>query len=163
MNMRHASSAQLSQASSLVLEPMQEGDLAQVLAIETIVYPHPWTRGNFLDSLASGYEAWVAREPTFQLAGYFLAMQVVDEVHLLNISVRADLQGRGYGRMLLDRVAALARANGMTSILLEVRPSNKRALSVYERYGFVRIGLRRGYYPAAANTREDAIVMRFCL
>ncbi|QAU36047.1 ribosomal-protein-alanine N-acetyltransferase [Janthinobacterium sp. 17J80-10] len=142
---------------------MQEGDLEQVLSIENIVYPYPWTRGNFLDSLASGYLSWVAREPTFRLAGYFLAMQVVDEMHLLNISVRADLQGHGLGRMLLDRVSTLARANGMTSILLEVRPSNLRALSVYERYGFVRIGLRRGYYPAAGNTREDAIVMRFCL
>lgn len=147
----------------LGLEPMQEADLEQVLAIENSVYPHPWTRGNFLDSLASGYEAWVAREPTFQLAGYFLAMPVVDEIHLLNISVRADLQGQGLGRKLLERVATLARAQGMTSILLEVRPSNLRALSVYERYGFVRIGLRRAYYPASGGTREDAIVMRFCL
>lgn len=147
----------------LGLERMQDADLEQVLAIENSVYPHPWSRGNFLDSLASGYEAWVAREPTFQLAGYFLAMQVVDEMHLLNISVRADLQGQGLGRKLLERVASLARAQGMTSILLEVRPSNLRALSVYERYGFVRIGLRRAYYPASGGTREDAIVMRFCL
>ena len=163
MNLTQSSGAQLFHGAPFVLEPMQQGDIEQVLAIESIVYPHPWTRGNFLDSLASGYEAWVARETNFRLVGYFLAMQVVDEMHLLNISIRADLQGRGFGRMLLDRVAALARANGMTSILLEVRPSNLRALSVYERYGFVRIGLRRGYYPAASNMREDAIVMRLCL
>jgi len=142
---------------------MEEADLEQVLVIENSVYPHPWTRGNFLDSLASGYAAWVLREPTFRLAAYFLAMPVVDEMHLLNISVRADLQGHGLGRMLLDRVAALARGQAMTSILLEVRPSNRRALVVYERYGFVRIGLRKAYYPAAGNTREDAIVMRLCL
>ncbi len=133
------------------------------MEIENSVYPHPWTRGNFLDSLSSGYEAWVAREQDFRLAGYFLAMPVVDEMHLLNISVRADLQGQGLGRMLLDRVAGLAREQGMSSILLEVRPSNQRALSVYERYGFVRIGLRRAYYPAANNAREDAIVMRLSL
>ena len=148
---------------ALILEAMQAADIEQVMAIENSVYPHPWTRGNFVDSLASGYEARVAREPTFQLAGYFLAMPVVDEMHLLNISVRADLQGHGLGRMLLDRVAELARRQGMDSILLEVRPSNRRALSVYERYGFVRIGLRKAYYPAGGNSREDAIVMRFCL
>ncbi|RJG04246.1 ribosomal-protein-alanine N-acetyltransferase [Noviherbaspirillum sedimenti] len=142
---------------------MQDADIEQVLAIENSVYPHPWSRGNFLDSLASGYEAWVVREPTFKLAGYFLAMPVVDEMHLLNISVRADLQGQGLGRRLLDRVGALARGQGMTSILLEVRPSNQRALAVYERYGYVRIGLRKAYYPATGGAREDAIVMRLCL
>lgn len=163
MNAAPATGGAPAPASPLILEPMQEGDLEQVLEIENVVYPYPWTRGNFLDSLASGYAAWVARESTFRLAGYFLAMQVVDEMHLLNISVRAELQRTGLGRLLLDRVVALARTGGMTSILLEVRPSNLRALSVYERYGFVRIGLRRGYYPAAAHGREDAIVMRLCL
>lgn len=148
---------------ALVIQAMQEADLEQVMAIENSVYPYPWTRGNFTDSLASGYEAWVAREPNFRLAGYFLAMPVVDEMHLLNISVRADLQGKGLGLLLLDRVAGMSREQGMTSILLEVRPSNRRALSVYERYGFVRIGLRKAYYPAGGQTREDAIVMRFCL
>lgn len=148
---------------TLILEAMQTADVEQVMAIENSVYPHPWTRGNFMDSLASGYEAWVAREPNFQLAGYFLAMSVVDELHLLNISVRGDLQGQGLGLMLLDRVTQLARELGMASILLEVRPSNRRALAVYERYGFVRIGLRKAYYPAVGQTREDAIVMRLCL
>lgn len=144
----------------LSFEPMQLEDIEHVMVIENSVYPYPWTRGNFLDSLYSGYQAWVLREPSFQLAGYFLAMAVVDELHLLNISVRRDLQGQGIGRKLLDRVVSLARKEKMGSILLEVRPSNDRALDVYERYGFLQIGKRKGYYPAANNTREDAIVMR---
>jgi ribosomal-protein-alanine N-acetyltransferase len=148
---------------ALIIEAMQTADVEQVMAIENSVYPHPWTRGNFVDSLANGYEAWVAREPTFRLAGYFLAMPVVDEMHLLNISVRADLQGKGLGRMLLDRVVRISREQNMASILLEVRPSNQRALTVYEQYGFVRIGLRKAYYPAAGQTREDAIVMRLSI
>lgn len=163
MSLAHPAGGQPLKLQSLILEAMQAADIEQVMAIENSVYPHPWTRGNFVDSLASGYEAWVAREPTFRLAGYFLAMPVVDEMHLLNISVRADLQGHGLGRMLLDRVVELARRQDMDSILLEVRPSNRRALSVYERYGFVRIGLRKAYYPAGGNGREDAIVMRLCL
>lgn len=147
--------------SSLSFAPMQVQDLPDVIAIENDVYPHPWTRGNFLDSLYSGYQAWTLREPSGALAGYFLLMLAVDEAHLLNISVRRDLQGHGAGRMQLDKVLGVARENGMTSVLLEVRPSNLRALAVYQRYGFVQIGRRKGYYPAEGNVREDAIVMRF--
>jgi [ribosomal protein S18]-alanine N-acetyltransferase len=147
--------------SSLHFMPMQVNDLPEVLEIENDIYPYPWTRGNFLDSLYSGYETWTLREPSGVLVGYFLLMLAVDEVHLLNISVRHDLHGRGIGRMQLDKVASLAREHGMQSVLLEVRPSNQRALAVYQRYGFVQIGQRKDYYPAQNNTREDAIVMRF--
>ncbi len=149
--------------SSLHFAKMQVNDIVDVLTIENDVYPHPWTRGNFLDSLYSGYQTWVLRDESGALVGYFLLMLAVDEAHLLNISVRRDLHGRGVGRMLLDKVVSLAKENGMTSILLEVRPSNQRALAVYQRYGFEQIGRRKGYYPAAANTREDAIVMRLSL
>lgn len=149
--------------SSLQFARMQVGDLPEVVAIENDVYPHPWTRGNFLDSLYSGYEAWTLREPSGTLAGYFLVMLAVDEAHLLNISVRRDLHGKGVGHMQLDKVVDVAKEKGMTSILLEVRPSNERALAVYNRYGFERIGVRKAYYPASNNTREDAIVMRFHL
>lgn len=149
--------------SSLHFAPMQVSDLPEVLAIENDVYPYPWTRGNFLDSMYSGYEIWTLREPAGELAGYFLLMLAVDEAHLLNISVRRDLHGKGVGRLQLDKAAEIAREKGMTSVLLEVRPSNQRALAIYERYGFERIGRRKGYYPAAGNTREDAIVMRFSL
>lgn len=151
----------LADASELRFAPMQVGDLPEVMNIENSVYPHPWTRGNFLDSLYSGYQAWTVREQSGPLAGYFLLMLAVDEAHLLNISVRRDLHGHGVGRLQLDKVIAIAKENGMTSVLLEVRPSNVRALAVYERYGFAKIGVRKGYYPADGNMREDAIVMRF--
>ena len=95
--------------------------------------------------------------------GVQMLMLVMDEGHLLNISVRADVHGRGFGRALLDRVVSMARELGLTSILLEVRPSNTRALSMYVQYGFMSIGRRKAYYPAPENTREDAIVMRLSL
>jgi [ribosomal protein S18]-alanine N-acetyltransferase len=163
MSAIHKVAAQSPALSSLQFARMQVGDLPEVLAIENDVYPHPWTRGNFLDSLYSGYEAWTLREPSGVLTGYFLVMLAVDEAHLLNISVRRDLHGIGVGRMQLDKVAALSKEKDMTSILLEVRPTNVRALAVYKQYGFEQIGVRKGYYPAGDNTREDAIVMRFHL
>lgn len=146
--------------SAMQLAKMQADDLREVQDIENDVYPHPWSTGNFLDSLHNGYETWVVRDSTNALVGYFLVMLMVEEAHLLNITVRRDWQGQGVGRMLLDKVVAIAREKGMTSVLLEVRPSNARALAMYERYGFSQIGRRKGYYPAADNTREDAIVMR---
>lgn len=143
--------------------PMQRADVDDVFALEQSVYPHPWTLGNFKDSLASGYNAWVLRDDDHKLVGYFLLMPAVDEAHLLNVAVAAGRQGEGIGRYLLDKVCAVARGLGMESLLLEVRPSNTRALKVYEHYGFVQIGRRKGYYPAHNNEREDAIVMRLML
>jgi ribosomal-protein-alanine N-acetyltransferase len=145
---------------SLRFVRMQAADLAEVLAIEYAVYPFPWTNGNFLDSLNSGYETWVLRDASRNLVGYFLMMPAVDEAHLLNITVHADLHGQGIGRKMLGHVVKLAQEKGLASVLLEVRPSNRRALAIYTRYGFQRIGVRKNYYPAVHNTREDAIVMR---
>lgn len=147
----------------LVYEPMQVDDLADVVAVEESVYPHPWTRTNFADSLKNGYQAWVLRNPARELLGYFLVMGVVDEAHLLNVAVAAPWQGQGLGRFLLNQSVACARGLGMESMLLEVRPSNMRALQIYRRYGFAEIGRRKGYYPAANGMREDAIVMRIAL
>jgi len=147
----------------LLYEPMQESDLDEVVAVERAVYPHPWTRANFADSLSQGYQAWVLRAQDRELLGYFLIMAIVDEAHLLNVAVSAPWQGQGLGRFLLNQSVALARGLGMESMLLEVRPSNFRALKSYQRYGFNEIGRRKGYYPAANQTREDAIVMRYTL
>ncbi|MGV7211356.1 ribosomal protein S18-alanine N-acetyltransferase [Oxalobacteraceae bacterium A2-2] len=144
-------------------EPMRESDLAEVFEVEQAVYPHPWTLANFADSLASGYQAWVLRDTDAQLMGYFLLMTAVDEAHLLNVAVAAGRQGQGLGRALLNQAVACARGLGMASVLLEVRPSNTRALNIYQRYGFQTIGRRKAYYPAANGLREDAIVMRFTL
>lgn len=145
---------------SMQFRRMTEQDIVEVVAIEERVYPHPWSRGNFLDSIRSDYPAWVLRDGQGVLLGYFLLMLAVDEVHLLNIAVRGDMHGRGLGRYQLQKVVALAQQHAMSSVLLEVRPSNLRALAVYARYGFVRIGVRKNYYPAGSGAREDAIVMR---
>ena len=149
--------------SMLRFERMSASDLDEVIKIENDVYPFPWTRRVFEGSLAEGYDCWVARDQMNVLVGYFVLMKVVDEVHLLTIAVHGDLQGRGIGRSLMDYLIALAREMKMASMLLEVRPSNTRALEIYQRCGFVEIGRRKNYYFAAHNTREDALVMRLPL
>jgi len=142
---------------------MQMDELDEVMLIENKIYPHPWTRGNFLDSLRSGYQSLTVRDAAGRLLGYFLVMEAVDEAHLLNISVASEEQGRGLGHLLLHYAVEMARQHRMQMMLLEVRVSNLRALHVYQRYGFAEIGRRKNYYPVDISTREDAIVMSLSL
>ena len=142
---------------------MTVADVDAVMAIEAAVYSFPWSRGNFIDSLAAGYLAEVLDEPGGGVLAYFVAMPGVDEAHLLNLTVAPEMQGRGHGSALLDAVCAHGRARGMGALWLEVRESNERARTLYRRRGFAEVGRRRGYYPAPAGRREDAIVMRLAL
>jgi len=137
--------------------PMLASDLDEVLAIEYRVYPFPWGRGNFADSINSGYSCWVSRVAG-ELVGYFVVMLAVDEAHLLNIAIAEKRQGMGYGARLLRQAMQVAQAAGGSLMLLEVRPSNEQALTLYRHFGFKQIGVRRGYYPAASG-REDALVL----
>jgi ribosomal-protein-alanine N-acetyltransferase len=136
---------------------MTEADLDAVAAAEARIHPFPWTRGNFADSLAAGHGAWLARAEG-RMIGYAIMMQVLDEAHLLNISVLPELQRTGRGSALLIRLFDLGRMQAATRMLLEVRPGNISGRAFYQRHGFEEIGRRRDYYPAHEG-REDAIVM----
>lgn len=149
--------------STLALDfvPMQAGDLDWVAARDGELYPFPWSAQNFADSMAVGYSCWTLFEGA-ERAGYAVMMMVLDEAHILNISVCGTRQGRGLGRRLLDHLGAVARAAGGRQMFLEVRPSNQAALALYAKAGFETIGRRKGYYPAPGG-REDALVMRLPL
>ena len=140
------------------LEPMTPEWLDAICAVEQRAYTHPWTRGNFTDSLAVGYHCQML-VAGHELLGYFVAMKGVDEVHLLNITVAPEHQRQGWAPLMLAALNGWARAQGALWLWLEVRASNERAIDVYARNGFRRVGVRKGYYPAFDNKREDAIVM----
>jgi ribosomal-protein-alanine N-acetyltransferase len=144
--------------AGLNFAPMQDDDLGWVALQDARLYPFPWSAGNFSDSMRSGYGCWTMRDGT-EKVGYAVLMMVLDEAHILNISVLADRQRQGLGRRLLDHLAEVARQAGARQMFLEVRPSNTAALALYARAGFETIGRRKGYYPAAVG-REDALVMR---
>ncbi len=140
------------------LEVLHEDMLNDVVRIEQRAYSHPWTRGNFADSLKSGYHLralWSGQA----LLGYFVAMQGVQEVHLLNITVAPEFQSQGLAVLMLDALRLWAQTQQAECIWLEVRKSNARAIQVYTRYGYSRVGERKNYYPAHAGQREDAVVM----
>ena len=148
-------SAVLRYAPQLVA--MRERDLAEVLAIENSIYSHPWTRGNFADSLRAGYQCWTLRSGEGLLA-YFVLMVAAGEGHLLNLSVSAVHQRRGHGGNLLTEAMRLARSGGALHLFLEVRPTNAGAKALYDRFGFRQVAVRPSYYPAHGG-REDALVL----
>lgn len=157
------------------LETLNASHLDRVLAVEQVAYSHPWTRGNFLDSIHVGYHCQCLIGPapaggTLEVAtpseagtadtliGYFVAMKGVDEVHLLNITVAPAFQRQGWASLMLAALTGWARAQQAHWLWLEVRVSNTRAQEVYEHQGFRRVGVRKAYYPST-HGREDAIVM----
>lgn len=146
-----------------ILLPMSALHLDAVLAIEASAYAFPWSRGNFVDSLAAGYDARVLYGDDGQILGYFVAMAGVEEMHLLNITVAPRDWHHGHGRDMLDALVALCRERGAKQLWLEVRESNQRARAIYRRRGFAEQGRRKGYYPDAHGRREDAVVMSLAI
>ncbi len=136
---------------------MEQRDLDIVTAIETEVHAHPWSRGNFADSLAAGYHCWVV-ERSREVVGYGVITTAVGEAHLLNLSVALAWQRQGIGSELTGFFIKLARDYGAGKIFLEVRPSNVAARALYAQRGFAEIGRRRDYYPSNGG-REDAVIM----
>ena len=143
--------------------PMAHADIDAVLALEVQAYPYPWTRGNFIDSLAAGYTTELRLDSQDSLLGYVVALPGFQEMHLLNLTVAPTVQRTGHGLALLQRLLAIARARADEALWLEVRPSNEAALSLYQRLGFAQVGRRRAYYPADGQQREDALVLRLGL
>ena len=145
------------------LVPMRAVHLDDVMAIERRAYEVPWTHGNFVDALAAGYLAERLLDERGALLGYFVAMEGVDEMHLLNLTVAPERHGCGHARALLDALVARCRATRAARLWLEVRAGNARARALYLRYGLAEVGCRRGYYPtpggALPSGREDAVVM----
>jgi [ribosomal protein S18]-alanine N-acetyltransferase len=143
---------------SLSLDRMRPEDLDEVLGIERASFSMPWSRGAFLYEMQQNRVArcWVAREATGRVAGYLCLWEVADEVHITNVAVRPELRRRGIARSLLGSVLDDARGRRFKIVVLEVRPSNQHAVSLYESFGFRVVGRRRGYY---YDTGEDALVM----
>ena len=143
---------------SLSLDRMRPEDLDEVLVIERASFSMPWSRGAFLYEMQQNRVArcWVVRDQTGRVGGYLCLWEVADEVHITNVAVRPDLRRRGIARSLLGSVLDDARGRRFKMVVLEVRPSNHHAVSLYESFGFRVVGRRRGYY---YDTGEDALVM----
>lgn len=143
------------------IRPMKRTDLKAVFAIEKAVYEFPWSEAVFKDCLNVGYSCWVC-ENVRDVVGYGIVSVVAGESHIMNICVSPTVQKKGYGRKMLEKLIEVARARNANTMLLEVRPSNLAAISLYEKMGFNQIGTRKDYYPAR-DGREDALMLALAL
>ncbi|MBY6034118.1 ribosomal protein S18-alanine N-acetyltransferase [Marinobacter daepoensis] len=156
MTVHRSSSGSFEQRARV--RPLERTDLLSVMELERLGHSHPWTQATFLDCFKPNYRLFGVEDERGELIGYAVIAYLVDEAHLLNICVSPNAQGRGLGRWLLRHLTAVALADQMVQMILEVRVSNVVANALYLSEGFSEIGLRRGYYPDG-NSREDARVM----
>ncbi|MGE0080388.1 MAG: ribosomal protein S18-alanine N-acetyltransferase [Thiohalomonadaceae bacterium] len=144
-----------------LIRPMREEDVAAIIAVEERAYYSPWTETIFRDCLRVGYSCWVLEREAVIL-GYGVLSAAVGEAHLLNLCVAPEHQGQGHGRRLLTHFIDVARGHRAEAMFLEVRPSNRAAIALYESTGFNQVGSRRDYYPAPKG-REDALIFALAL
>ena len=152
-------------SATVVVRRAERRDLPQIVAIERLSFSDPWTEQSFVEALALDrmrmLVAEEAGEPSRggapELVGYVLALVVGDEAELADLAVAPRARRRGIGQMLLDRIVAELRGDGVRSLYLEVRESNVAARTLYLAHSFVAVGRRRGYYRHPA---EDALLLK---
>ncbi len=147
----------------MLIRAMCEKDIDVILLIEKASHRLPWTYNNFYTSLTAQYPCWCIDDILHSPQAYCVLMPTIDDVHILNLTVSSTYRRKGYARCLLDAARQFALQEGILSLLLEVRPSNEAALALYQKYGFVQIGRRRGYYIQPNGASEDALVMQYRL
>ncbi|MDI6849011.1 MAG: ribosomal protein S18-alanine N-acetyltransferase [Candidatus Saccharicenans sp.] len=142
---------------------MREDDLPEVLAIEKLCFPNPWSRETFLGEIqnrAISFPLVLVHREQKRIAGYVIFWQIGDEAQINNVAVHPDFQGQGLGELAMRYVLHRLKENGVHFVSLEVRVSNQRALALYRKLGFSILGVRKEYY---SRPVEDAYVMGLVL
>jgi len=143
-------------AIAVEIRPLGLTDLTAIDSIEQRAYRTPWSRSMFASELAKSSSVCLGAYDGERLIGYVVNSRYVDAWHIMNVAVDPDYQRRGIATRLLERLFELTRDDQRRGYTLEVRISNSEAISLYEKLGFIRQGVRRGYY---TDNREDALIM----
>ena len=142
---------------SFSLRRLELADLDGIEKIERVSYPTPWSRSMFAGELAKQSSVSIAAvTPGGQLVGYLVLSRYVDAWHVMNVAVDPEYRRLGIASAMLGHLFEVTRDDAERGYTLEVRVSNLAAIALYERFGFVRRGVRRGYY---TDNREDAVIM----
>jgi ribosomal-protein-alanine N-acetyltransferase len=140
----------------LKFRPMSPADVEEVMHLETSVYQFPWTERIFSDCIRVGYDCWLALQDDIIVAHAVVSI-AAGEGHILNLAVTGEYQGKGIGKQFIQFLLGIAASKQAEIMMLEVRPSNVRAINCYNSAGFNEIGCRKDYYPAP-NGKEDALL-----
>ncbi len=139
------------------LIPMNPSHVAQVAALERVCFTDPWSEASVAGELDNELSLWLVAVEGETVLGYVGSQTVLDSTDILNVAVSPDHRGCGIGRALLTELEQRLRQQGVTEVLLEVRPSNAPAIALYTSLGFIQVGRRPNYY---LNPREDALILK---
>ena len=142
--------------NELLIRPMEELDLPQAAAIEKEAITPPWSEQAFRESLGLEHTILLAAIQDGQVAGYCVCYQSFEEGEITNVAVKKELRGQGIAGKLLEKLGSYGRERGLERYILEVRAGNEPAIHLYERSGFTRVGIRKGFYEQPV---EDAVIM----
>lgn len=139
-----------------LLRPMQKDDLDQVMRIEVVAFPTPWSRQSYEGELVNKFASYFIIEDERRIKAYAGIWCVFEDAHITNVAVDPEYRRQGLGREIMEALIARAREKGAERIYLEVRPSNLAAINLYRAFGFLPAGVRRGYY---TDNQEDALLL----
>ena len=140
-----------------LVRPMLENDLEKIMEIELASFTSPWSPFAFTSELKENdYARYFCLEVSGQIVGYMGLWFILEEGHITNVAITPLYRGNRWGEYLMRSVMKMMLSEGMERMTLEVRASNSPAQQLYERLGFVKAGVRKGYY---SDNREDAIIM----
>lgn len=140
-----------------MLRDMQLEDLDAVLAIEHELFTSEWKRDDFIYELKDNpFAHYAVIEENNEIIGFCGWWITFEQAQVVNVGVRTNYQRKGYGKMLMDKMVTEAIKAGCENLTLEVRKSNEKAIALYEKYGFINVAVRKGYYQ---DNHEDAYLM----
>ena len=142
--------------NELLIRPREELDLPQAAAIEKEAITPPWSEQAFRESLGLEHTILLAAIQDGQVAGYCVCYQSFEEGEITNVAVKKELRGQGIAGKLLEKLCSYGKERGLERYILEVRAGNEPAIHLYERSGFTRVGIRKGFYEQPV---EDAVIM----
>lgn len=142
------------------IEKMDESHVAPIAQLETLCFSDPWSENSIASELASRLSYWLVAVEDGQVLGYIGSQSVLGESDMMNVAVHPDHRRRGIAEMLVTALSHDLKERDNVCLTLEVRASNMPAIGLYEKLGFVQVGLRKNYY---RNPREDALILRKAL
>ena len=136
---------------------MEADHVPQVAQLEKLCFSDPWSEKSVASELENKWALWLVALEGDAVVGYIGSQTAVDETDVMNVAVHPDHRRKGIAEVLIEKLVAELKARGSHALMLEVRDSNVPAISLYEKLGFLQVGLRKNYY---RNPKEDARILR---
>ena len=141
----------------MTVERMNATHVPQIAQLEKLCFSDPWSETNIASELDNRLSDWFVALEDGQVVGYVGSQTVIDGSDMMNIAVHPDHRRKGIAQTLVEALETCLRNRGSKMLLLEVRDSNAPAITLYEKLGFLQVGLRKNYY---RNPKEDARILR---